>query len=773
MRSGNHLAPGDFFGAYGWVENVRPAARPVVTLPGLGDMPTQDNSGGFIHAPSLTHAYAAAVLRGGHLSVKSENGAQSAGAYAIDLSSRRVRLGRRLFEGVRNGQPLGALLGYEFERRLHESDTPGLDPIRFALRKLCPLVANQAGDDGSEPSEAIAARNVVDGTALIAKQGSLPWGSSGLPAVGTTQYNAVKAEIDALTEMFDAAADLLTAEGVFQLVRGNVDAAVPTLHNIVEGGQPPDSVVSRSHRGGIGLTHRVMLVFPSDGAPELPTGLWPANLSPRALAEPVLNAWLGQIIGDPSEIVASLRYLDGQGGVIPSTPSGGPAQESVEISLRALDVHPLDVLAIARVIAQKNQGSLLDWRIITAAISDPDKRPDQPPARFELTYDVSNSRSFLDLFEILNTVSRVLGDARPLKVEDLVSPAEIDAALEEAKAVPDRAAKELYARVAPVRSALAAALTVLGDALNAGSGYRAALVQAAGLGPLSAFPDPKVAEDALRDEVQARRDELNAKSASLPPELTSAQLDSLPGVQIRAAAMQVFTTLIGDDLLVVPPLQPPRGGEIERSFAARSDLLNGDDEAPDRYLQQAMRLRDKLARFRQLGLYARTAGAPRPRIDVLQLPYQPGERWLGVPFDSPPEESRVAALVANYAAELHAQDVTWTGLFLDHWTEIIPNQSEDTGVAFNYEGPRAKAPQTVLIATPSGLDPNWVWDELVQSVEQAFDLAQIRAVDRDLIGIGQLLPAAIFTTNENPDDLVSTAFSSIAQPPPDQKELEQ
>jgi len=773
MRIANFYTPDDFFGAYGWVENVRPGVRPVVTLPDLGDVPTQANSGGFVHTPSMTHAYAAAVLRGGHLSVKPENGAQSAGAYAVDLSSQRVRLGRRLFEGVRNGQPLGALLGYELERRLHESDTPGLDPIRFALRKFCPLVANQAGDDDSEPAEAIAARNVVDGATLIAKKATLPWGTAGLPAVGTTQYAAVTAEIDRLTEMFDATADLLTAEGVFQLVRGNIDAAVPSINNLVEGAQPPDTVVSKSTRGGVGLSHRVMLVFPSDDAPALPTGTWPDTSTPRALAEPVLNAWIGQIIGDPSQIVASLRYLDDQGAVIPSTPSGGTPQPAVSVSLRDLGIHPLDALAIARVIAQKNQGSLLDWRIITAALGDPAKRPDAPPARFELTYDVTGSRSFLDLFEILNAVSRVLTDARPLKVEDLVSPAEIADALEEAKAVPDQAAKDFYARTVPVRSALTAALSALDYALGAGSGYRTALVQAAAFGPLSAFPNPNVPDAELQANAQSRLDELNERSASLPPPLTDSALDTLQGAAIIAAAMRVFTTLIGDELLVVPPLQPPRGDELDLSLQARSTLLNGDDEAPDRYLQQAMRLRDKLGRFRKLGLYARTAGASRPHVDVLQVPYQPGERWLGVPFDAPPEESRTATLVVNYASALHATGVTWTGLFLDHWTEIIPNPSEDTGIALNYEGPRVKAPQTVLIATPSGNGANWVWDELVQSVEQAFDLAQIRAVDRDLLGIGQLIPAAVFTTNENPDNTVSTVFSSIAQPPPDQQGLEQ
>jgi hypothetical protein len=188
-----------------------------------------------------------------------------------------------------------------------------------------------------------------------------------------------------------------------------------------------------------------------------------------------------------------------------------------------------------------------------------------------------------------------------------------------------------------------------------------------------------------------------------------------------------------------------------------------------------MRARDRLARLRKLGLYARTAGAARPRVDVVQLPHQPGERWLGLPFDdpeTPPEEGRVAFLLVNYAAELHA-DASWSGLYIDDWTEIIPNRREDTGIAVNYEAPRSKAPQAVLVAVPSGAGDNWVWEELVQSVEQAIDLAKIRLVDRELLDMRQqILPATVFATNENYVNTVSTAVTSVAQAAADLVELD-
>ena len=91
---------------------------------------------GFIHAPSLGQAATAAVLRSGRLAHRRETDS----AFSIDLSSRRVKLALGLLDGVRQGQPLGALLGYRFERGLHESH-PGLQLDRYiaTLRALAPL----------------------------------------------------------------------------------------------------------------------------------------------------------------------------------------------------------------------------------------------------------------------------------------------------------------------------------------------------------------------------------------------------------------------------------------------------------------------------------------------------------------------------------------------------------------------------------------------------------------------------------------------------------
>src|SRR5262245_18734147 len=96
---------GQYVGAYGWVENLKKIPTSLIrTIPTpppgeAGPLQTAANDSGFIHAPSITHAATAALLRNTQLG---PTGAASAtGPFAIDLSSRRAREASRLLEGLR------------------------------------------------------------------------------------------------------------------------------------------------------------------------------------------------------------------------------------------------------------------------------------------------------------------------------------------------------------------------------------------------------------------------------------------------------------------------------------------------------------------------------------------------------------------------------------------------------------------------------------------------------------------------------------------------
>ena len=119
---------GAHVGAYGWVEDLRPDARPPArrrtcrrrsTTTRRTPIHRDRESQGFVHAPSLNHAVTAAILRSGYLSAARARPTSRTGWRST--SRRGARAWRsRLIDGVRAGNDLGALLGYRLERFLHD-----------------------------------------------------------------------------------------------------------------------------------------------------------------------------------------------------------------------------------------------------------------------------------------------------------------------------------------------------------------------------------------------------------------------------------------------------------------------------------------------------------------------------------------------------------------------------------------------------------------------------------------------------------------------------
>ncbi|MFI1701516.1 hypothetical protein ACH419_36955 [Streptomyces bobili] len=283
-------------GGYGWVENLYP-----------GSVKPSD---GYVHAPSLHHAATAAVLRSGYLAHRDEapppvdgppqppadaDGALS--PLAVDLTSRRARTARWLLGGVRRGQNLGALLGYRFERALHDAV---LDREKDKFRRTFPApVAPEPATGQPDPelwkrsSEAIAARNVVDGIALARAHAAgtvdTLLAGRGLPAADPLVLPLLNDLVDAL----DAVSDLLLAESVHQLVGGNPMRAGLAADTLGSGQHVPDrfDVLRTPHRGRA-VTHRIAAVLPAE--PPRPAG-WGADLF--SALEPRVDAWAAGLLG--------------------------------------------------------------------------------------------------------------------------------------------------------------------------------------------------------------------------------------------------------------------------------------------------------------------------------------------------------------------------------------------------------------------------------------------------------------------------------------------
>ncbi len=393
----NDRQTGVHIGAFGWVENVSPAVkvflnpealpsslRPKDTHPVLEEddvITSAENrrvgsrQGGFVHAPSLNHASAAALLRNAYLSHARPERAEM---FSVNLSSERVRRGQFILEGMRNGQPVEALLGYQFERRLHDltsasaarGDIPVLEFNQFILpyREAFPFEAREVTQTGTGAAvEAIPAYSVVNGLRLT--QATLAAANSyGLDTVlppgqqpSATHGAAILAERDGLLDTLDAVKDLLMAENAFQLVRGNFDRVAAVSLAQKEAHIPPELEVINTPRGTeFTFTNRLTLHF-DDLDPGLPaSNPWPGTpITPRANAETGMNHWLGSLLGAAPEKIRCEVYW-----VEKAEDGEALAQDRHPVTLADLHLQPLDFVWMVGISPEDTRGATeLETRI--------------------------------------------------------------------------------------------------------------------------------------------------------------------------------------------------------------------------------------------------------------------------------------------------------------------------------------------------------------------------------------------------------------------------
>jgi hypothetical protein len=100
-------------------------------------------------------------------------------------------------------------------------------------------------------------------------------------------------------------------------------------------------------------------------------------------------------------------------------------------------------------------------------------------------------------------------------------------------------------------------------------------------------------------------------------------------------------------------------------------------------------------------------------------------------------------------------------MLVDEWTEVIPNRTETTGIAFRYDPPDAAPPQAILLAVPPVEGEPWTVGTLNQVLLEILDLTHVRACGpAQLDVIGHYLPAAVLAFNAD-GDAVSTDLNPL------------
>jgi hypothetical protein len=725
---------GLWLGCYGWVEDLRPGppARTVRVSRADGTtVPARVDSGGYVHAPSMLHGATAAVLRSAYLQ-RDTGAGPGREPYQLDLSSARVRTALALLDGVRGRQPLGAVLGYQFEQGLHDGH-PGLELDRFldVFRALYPLVANKAEDSG-EPAARVGARNVVDGLRLLAawQAGTVPWGNGELTPAAV-QRTAIEAELAGLDDAVDAVADLLLGESVFQVVKGSPAGAAATLDTLAKGMRPPEPELVTAPRTGTVLHQRVALLL-GDGLPA--PGWDQVRGTPRAAAAPELDAWLGRLLGDPALIACR------------ATPEGGTAWV---VTLRDLDLAPIDLLLTLSASGPGHGGRneeldrRIGWQVAGETGADTPLSIDYEAA------DGPGRIPFAAAFELLAAVAGVIGAARPLGPADLIPPEQAATA-----AGGDAMDDELDARAAAAGEALDAVLDALARAVDDGDAEaaRAGLATAADLGVAGAFPASRFLLD------DAAEPALLAAARGVVNELARRQTAAASAAEPDDVLHAVF----GRGFPVVPRFRPAAPDEIAPAVAAEPGLGPDPDGTAEGWLAQLMRVRPPLSAWRSVQVYGRALGCGLDRPRIVQLPYEPGADWAALPFGAeaaPPRPGTVSLALLGGPAP--AADAAWAGLLLDTWPELVPGREEDVGAVFHFDAPASKAPQAVLIATPPSRDVTWSYAALERILLDTFDLARIRTLDLTTLGpYGQLIPMTLVASNTR-NQTVSTSFDGL------------
>ncbi len=789
---------GIYLGAFGWVEDLRPAPElvPVDTsaVPASLHDPKQDgplfeqpDNGGFIHGPSLNHAVAAAVLRNAYITHFDPD---DQGKMAVNLSSERVRTALAFLEGIRNGQELGALLGYQFERGLHDRHgDPSLNQYIPLFRQQYPMVADKiTPDEEDEHIETKEARNVFDGYALLEvtflrdeeEREEYPYGIEGLPDPELKSGKAaIVAEVSRMADTLDAIADLALAEGVYQVTQGNFDRAGAMLKALTEGNNPVEPEIVRTPRSGSALTQRVTLHLATGGGITSP---WPGLLSERAKMEPGLNKWLGDLLPSPDKIQYAVRLGD-----------SAPEQQN----LASLGLQPIDlVYLIGDDLADET--TELESRIAYENRRNVDD--DSLAVRIEFMADLADPEgiTLFALLPLLRAQRELVTGSRPLAADDFGLPSETTSSPAEDANPKGYDLVELQGRVEVAFTAFTDAVHELGNAipdpdadgnrdlaLADAEELRRTLLSLAAFGvpdaiPLSAIGASDEAKSLLVNQAVSIRESVDQKLIRAEALKTAGNETTLTAEARTARYREAAQAIFGPAFNPIPVFKLKDPGEIQAAVDFRDagralSLTRHHQDNPHivaEWLQGVARVREKVGTLESVLIFGEALGRFSLDIKPLQLPFREQDHWVAVEYpevksedvDKPDAfvpEGDFLSLVQWLPSSSFTPGQPQSGLLVDEWLEVIPGKRETTGIAVHYNQPSTEPPQVVLLAVTPEITGAWTWDKLAGILNDTLNRAKRRAVEPDQLGngaFGHLLPAVISAVTSYPFATISTDF---------------
>jgi hypothetical protein len=229
--------------------------------------------------------------------------------------------------------------------------------------------------------------------------------------------------------------------------------------------------------------------------------------------------------------------------------------------------------------------------------------------------------------------------------------------------------------------------------------------------------------------------------------------------------------LLGEAFRVLPPFAP-LNDQLRISVATSESLQDGDQRAADTWLQRLSRVRAGAGNLHAARTYAEVVAGTSIDLVVAQLPHEPGARWVGLARKGDGSDVKGGRLSLILAGTGLNVSQPMAGILVDEWTEVIPAANETTGIAFHFDAPNSRPPQSILLAVAPRGQSSWTPDALHATLKEALDLVKVRAVDVDILGtvsgnlsrLNDLLPACYFSLNVD-GDTASTDFTLSAGTP--------
>jgi hypothetical protein len=446
----------------------------------------------------------------------------------------------------------------------------------------------------------------------------------------------------------------------------------------------------------------------------------------RGKAEPYLHTWVGSLLGDLSKVVCKVDFTSG----VVASPRN--------VTVADLGLEPLDLLGLTRSVAVAAVASDAHATELDRRVRDVILKLDAAATNIAITYDIvpaaPDGKTFAQVFELAKSIAGVVSSARALRSEDLVLPQDVPATPNPAP--PDTRAANALADFQTKLSNLNSALTPaqIRGALQDASLY--------GIGESYPFID----------------------DASLPDQATGIATEMQRRVTAATAPGQtdsaVMAALFGKDFVFLPlfQLSPTAAAELDLAITQGPTLASLPHDFM-RWMQQAARVRPALDSWRRLMLYTGALVQPPAQFELAQLPFQAAARWAALPFAPERPPAGLVSLALQRPVK-PATNKVWVGLFLDDWTEVMPDEVETTAIGFHYDDPGAEAGQAVLLAIPPGEAQTWDIATFANILNETADLAKVRAVDLELLpALGQLLPAVYLATDLE-DNTITTNFAT-------------